>query len=116
MNTTVHVLSWILAGLLFALAIFMDRKGNEKLFTIFHMTVRLLFILILISGILLLRHYFGSAYLKEAIVKSLTGLWVIVAMEMVLVRTKKGEETKIFWIQLLIAFVITVLLGSVYLR
>jgi len=113
--THMHITSWALALILFIIALVLYNQGKEKPGKILHMILRVFYLLILFTGVDLLVHYFGGgemgALLPEAVVKGLAGIWVIAAMEMVLVRNNKGKSVKGAWIQLIIAFLITLILG-----
>ncbi|WP_138416501.1 YisL family protein [Aquibacillus sediminis] len=110
--THLHITSWVLALILFFVARSFYKKGNEKAGKISHMILRLVYLLILYSGGDLLAEYFSTGYqLGEVIFKSLAGLWLIAAVEMILIKTSKGKPTKSFWIQLVIAFIFVLVLG-----
>lgn len=112
MNTHLHITSWVLAFILLILVVVLHKQGKAKAGKIVQMILRLDYLLILYSGGDLIAMYFsGGNMLPEAIIKSLAGLWAIVAMEMIGVRTAKGKPTKGAWIQLIIAIIITFLLG-----
>ncbi|MUK90131.1 DUF1516 family protein [Ornithinibacillus sp. L9] len=112
MNTHLHVTAWVLAFILFAVAIVLHKLGNEKAAKIVQMILRLDYLLILYSGGDLIANYFGgSPMLAEAIVKGLAGIWVIGAMEMTIAKIKKGKPAMSGWIQLGIAVLITLILG-----
>src|SRR5699024_10136971 len=99
--------AFILFGILFLL----HKQQQEKGAKIVHMILRLVYLLILYSGGSLLGHYFGSDMVVAAVIKSLAGIWVIAAMEMIMVRRDKGQPTKGLWIQFVIAILITIGLG-----
>lgn len=111
MNTHLHITSWVLAFILVIIVIALHKSGKAKAAKIVHMILRLDYFLILYSGGDLLKHYFNGTMLTEAIIKSLAGFWIIVAMEMITVRTGKGRSTKGAWIHFLVALVITLALG-----
>lgn len=52
-----------------------------------------------------------DGYLSELIIKILAGLWTIVSIEMITVRTNKGKATKSWWIQFVIVALIAIILG-----
>ena len=107
-----HITSWVLALILFIIALVMYNQGKAKPAKILHMILRLVYLFILYTGGDLIAHYFSSGnMLAEAIIKGLAGIWVIAAMEMILVRNNKGKSTKGVWIQFIIAFLITLILG-----
>ncbi|GAB2533264.1 YisL family protein [Gracilibacillus alcaliphilus] len=110
--THLHITAWVLGLILLFISYGMYKKGN-KAGKILHMILRLDYLLLLYSGIVMLIQYFdiGGAYMGEAIVKALAGLWVISSMEMILVKASKSKPTKSFWIQLVIGFIIVLVLG-----
>ncbi|MRH44192.1 DUF1516 family protein [Aquibacillus halophilus] len=109
--THLHITSWALALILFVLALVFYKQG-KKAGKILHMVLRLDYLLILYSGGDLLMEYLNSGtMLGEVLVKSFAGLWLIAILEMILVKTKKDKPTKSFWIQLVIALVIVLVLG-----
>lgn len=112
MNTHLHVTAWALAFILFIVVVILNKSGKEKGAKIVHMILRLDYLLILYSGGSLLANYFGaSPMMGEAIFKGLAGIWAIFAMEMVAIKLSRHEATKSWWIQLVIAVLITVILG-----
>lgn len=112
MNTHLHVTSWVLAFILFAVAYILHKQGKAKGAKIVQMILRLDYLLILYSGGALLANYFGgSAMMGEAIFKGIAGIWAVLAMEMILVKMSRRESTKSWWIQVIIAIVITIALG-----
>lgn len=113
LNTHLHITAWALAVILTIVTTVLYQQHKDKVAKIFHMILRLLYIVILISGVQLLWIYFESMHslLIEALIKSFAGLWLIVAMEMISVNASKRRPTKSGWIQFAIAFLITLLLG-----
>ena len=113
MNTHLHVTAWVLAFILFIVAIVLHKQGNEKAAKIVQMILRLDYLLILYSGGDLIMNYLGgsSTMTAEAIVKGLAGVGVIAGMEMTLGKIKDGDSAKVGWIVLLVSFIITIVLG-----
>ncbi|MBB6453007.1 putative membrane protein SirB2 [Salirhabdus euzebyi] len=112
--THLHITSWVVALILFFVVLSLSKKpGREKVAKILQMVLRLDYLLILYSGGDLFANYLGTsgAVLGEVIVKAIAGFWVIFAMEMISVKTKRGEKAGSWWIQLLLAFVIALILG-----
>lgn len=107
-----HITAWLVAIILLFVVTSLYKKENNRTGKIIHMILRLDYIIVLISGVLLLFEYdtFGS-YLGEIIVKVIAGLWTIVSIEMITVRSAKGEAAKGWWIQFVIAALIAILLG-----
>jgi uncharacterized membrane protein SirB2 len=113
--THLHITSWALGLILLIISYVMYKKGS-KAGKILHMILRLDYLLILYSGGDLIAEYArigfpGFPLLGELIIKLIAGLWVIVAMEMILVKTAKSKQAKSFWIQLIIAAAIAIILG-----
>lgn len=112
MNTHLHVTAWVLAFILLFVVMGLYKSQKNKGAKIVHMVLRLIYIVILISGVELLWNYFdGGNMLIEALVKSFAGLWAIAAMEIISIKHSKQESARGGWIQLGIAFLITLLLG-----
>lgn len=111
LNTHLHVTAWVLALILLLVSLSLHKSGKRRGAKITHMILRLDYIIIILSGLDLLRHYFSGSMLPEAIIKSIAGLWIVFAMEMILVRNGKNHSTKGAWIQLIIAFIIALALG-----
>ncbi|WP_335870058.1 YisL family protein [Bacillus sp. 2205SS5-2] len=109
-NTHAHITTWVVALILFFVAYSLHRSGKAKAMKIVHMVLRLFYLLIIVTGALL---FFYNQSLDPAFygVKMLVGFWVIGMFEMVLVRLKKGKETKMFWIQLIVSIVLVLYLG-----
>src|SRR4051812_8402512 len=107
-TTHLHVFTWVVGIILFFVAIGMAKgsKGQK----IVHMTARLFYVLIVISGALLL---FGNSSYDAALygVKFLLGLLTIGMMEMVLVRSKKGKSVTVVWILFFVFLLATLFLG-----
>lgn len=112
-----HVTSWILGIILLLVAFFLYKQGNEKGAKIVHMILRLVYLFILFTGAYLLFDVYLANFQMplgaEAITKGLAGIWLIGAMEMILVKTKKGKSATSPWIQFAIAFIIVLVLGYV---
>lgn len=73
------------------------------------MILRLDYLIILFSGGSLFTQY--SNYSAELFIKVIAGLWAIVAIEMITVKTNKGKPTKSFWIQFVITALVAIILG-----
>lgn len=115
MNTHLHITSWVLALILLIVVLVLHKQGKAKGAKITHMIMRLDYLLILYSGGGLFGAYakmgMSGSLLGEVIAKTIAGIWVIAAIEMIAVKTAKGKSTKGAWIQLVIAFIITLILG-----
>lgn len=110
-DTHPHITTWIVAIILFVVALILHKKGQEKAAKIVQMILRLFYIAILVTGFILYMNYAEWDHMLYGL-KFLFGLLVIVFMELVLVRTVKEKSTTIFWVLLIITFLITFFLGG----
>lgn len=107
-----HVGGWSLAIVLLLLAVIFMKSGKSKVAKILQMILRLMYVIIIISGGYLYSLYFqGGGNLGEVTVKALAGLWVIFSMEMILVKMGKDKPTLSYWVQLIVALAIAFVLG-----
>jgi hypothetical protein len=106
--THAHITTWLIALILFFIAIGLQKNGKEKGLKIVHMILRLFYLLIIATGAMLL---FSINIDSRYVIKAILGILVIGFFEMVLIRSTKGKSTGVFWGLLIVAFVITVYLG-----
>lgn len=106
-----HVTAWVLALILFLVALSLHKRGKAKGFKIVQMILRVLYLIIIGTGVGLL----FSVYRIDIwyILKAVCGLWVIGLFEMILSRTADNRRTSTFWIQFVIAFLLVLYLGFV---
>lgn len=104
-----HITGWVIAIILLFVVSNAYRQQKASSGKIFHMILRLFYLVILFSGVSLFFSY--SNISGELILKVLAGLWAIVSMEMITVRTNKQRPTKSWWIQFTIAVLIAIILG-----
>lgn len=105
-QTHLHITTWVVAIVIFLIAALMGKQSKGL-----HMTLRLFYILIIITG--------GALFIKGMDFnmgmlygfKFLGGILVIGMMEMVLVRQKKNKPTGLFWILFAVFLFITLFLG-----
>lgn len=107
--THAHITAWLIALILFFVVVSMQKGAKSKALKIIHMTLRLFYILIIVTGAILLIGL--SSISLMYVLKVLAGIWVISMLEMILVRGSKGKSTGMFWGQLVVAFLVTVYLG-----
>lgn len=107
--THAHITTWVIALILFFVAVSMQKGGNSKAPKMVHMTLRLFYILIIVTGAILLIGL--SSITLMYVIKVLAGIWVIGMLEMILVRSSKGKSTGMFWGLLVVAFFVTLYLG-----
>lgn len=95
--THLHITAWVLALILLFVSYAFYKNGN-KAGKILHMILRLDYLFILYTGGDLFASLFDldSPIFGELIIKGLAGLWVIVAMEMILVKTAKSKPARVF--------------------
>ncbi|WP_324609864.1 YisL family protein [Oceanobacillus damuensis] len=111
-----HITAWVLGFILFVAAMMMQKQRKAKPAKIIHMILRLVYLFILYTGGVLVWEYIqnsGMPILAEAITKGIAGIWIIAAMERILVKLSNGERTKGVWIEFWIALVIVLVLGFV---
>lgn len=100
-----HITTWVLVFVLFIVALILHNSGKQKGAKIVHMVLRLFYILVVLTGGMLIE--MSGMYLFKAI----AGLWVISSIEMILIKTAKKENTKGFWIQFVISIILVLYLG-----
>lgn len=103
-----HVTTWFVAIILFFVSYNFLSKRKMKPQKITHMILRLFYLLIIATGGHLLGLYQFSSL---ALLKSLIGLLVIVSMEFVLSRGKKGKPVNSFFILFGISLVLVLYFG-----
>ncbi|WP_299091809.1 YisL family protein [uncultured Metabacillus sp.] len=104
--THAHITTWVIAIILFFVANSLLKSGKEK---VVHMVLRLFYILIIVTGVIIASgiYQFNGEYIGKIIL----GIVTIGMMEMVLVKAKKGQPNKVFWIIFIISLILTILLG-----
>lgn len=106
-----HITTWVLALILFVVALFLHKGGKEKGAKIIQMILRVLYLLIIGTGVGLLAKY-GFANLSPMLwLKAVFGIWIIGLFEMILGRVANNRRTSVFWIQFVIAWVLVLYLG-----
>jgi len=109
--THAHVTSWVVALILFIVAAtILNKAGKERSQKIVKMTLRLFYLFILATGILLL--FSISVIDGEYIGKAILGVLTIGFMEMILSRSSKGKSTGLFWVLFIIVLLLTIVLGA----
>ncbi|MGA9225934.1 MAG: YisL family protein [Mesobacillus sp.] len=103
-----HMTAWFLALILFFVSLGLHKSGKEKGSKIVHMILRVVYLLILLTGFMLLSSINISIMY---VLKAAVGLWVISMLEMILIRTKKNEKASILWIQFIVALLLVLYLG-----
>ena len=107
-STHLHITAWAITLILF----FVAALAGKKL-TAVHMTLRVMYILVIITGLALFlewRDKIAESGMNYDM-KVLFGILVIGFMEMVLVRKSKGKSVNMFWVLFSIVLLITLYLG-----
>jgi hypothetical protein len=107
--TDPHITAWFLTLILFFIALSLHKNGKAKGFKILHMIIRVFYLLIILTGGMLLSSVYHISLLY--ILKVVVGLWIISLFEMILIKTGKKERTKVLWAQFVIAFLLVLYLG-----
>ncbi len=106
-----HLDSWWLLIVLFLITYFLLKAGKAKGAKILHMIVRLFYIVMLFSGVYLLSMW---GFPLTHVIKGILAIVLIYAMEMILVRTKKGtlgSKAPMYWGILIVSLVLVLLLA-----
>ncbi|MBN8192496.1 YisL family protein [Bacillus sp. NTK074B] len=109
-NTHAHITTWVIAIILFFVAVGLHNAGKKKGMKVVHMILRLFYLLIILTGSLLFWKHQGIDPALYGI-KGLVGILLIGIFEMILVRMNKGKSTNVLWIVMVIALVIVIYLG-----
>jgi phosphatidylserine synthase len=106
-----HVTAWVIALILFFVALSLHKSGKTKGFKILQMILRVFYLLIIGTGVGLLSmvSHIDVWYVLKAVV----GLWIIGLFEMILSRKSRNRRTSTFWVQFIIAFLLVLYLGFV---
>ncbi|MEH7108236.1 YisL family protein [Bacillus sp. JJ1764] len=104
-----HVTAWALALILFFVALSLHKSGKTKGFKVIQMILRVLYLLIIASGVGLLFMVYKIDIWY--ILKAVAGLWIIGLFEMILSRIANNRRTSIFWIQFIVAWLLVLYLG-----
>lgn len=107
--THMHITTWVLAVILLIVASTLLKKGDQKAYKMTHMILRVDYLLIILTGGLLLMQL--SNINGEYIGKTILGVLVIAFMEMVLVKMSKGKSAKVFTIAFVIVLLLTIAMG-----
>ncbi|MCH6265236.1 MULTISPECIES: YisL family protein [Neobacillus] len=106
-----HVTAWALALILFFVALSLHSSGKAKGAKIVQMILRVLYLVIIATGVGLLFMLSNISVLY--ILKAVVGLWIIGLFEMILSRAAAKRKTSVFWIQFVIAWALVLYLGFV---
>jgi hypothetical protein len=106
-----HVGLWSLALILFVIGYIGLKAGWTTFLKIVQMVLRLVFVLVFITGARLVFIWYQAGNYGWPTVKGLFGLLVIAMMEMILTRGRKNEKTGVFWVLLLVGLIAVFYIG-----
>ncbi|KAB2337173.1 YisL family protein [Cytobacillus depressus] len=106
-----HITTWVLALVLFFIALGLHKSGKARGLKVVQMILRLFYLLIIGTGIWILSSLNSISMLY--ILKSLLGVAVIGFMEMIIVRSVKGKKTTTFWLLFVVTLILVLYLGFV---
>ncbi|SFA79273.1 MULTISPECIES: YisL family protein [unclassified Bacillus (in: firmicutes)] len=107
--THAHIFSWFVAIILFLVALKLYNGDNAKSVKIVKMVLRLFYVFILVTGLILIMGLAKITLLY--ILKAALGVWVIAMMEMILSRVSRRQRTSILWVQFSLALLLVLYLG-----
>ncbi|QOY35042.1 YisL family protein [Anaerobacillus isosaccharinicus] len=106
-----HAYFWMVLIVLFLMTFYLYRANIAKGAKITHMVVRLLYVIMVGTGITLL---YLIQFPATHILKAVIAIILVYSMEMILVKTKKGFSQKMltsYWLIFLVTLVVVILLG-----
>ncbi|EIT84548.1 hypothetical protein A374_14500 [Fictibacillus macauensis ZFHKF-1] len=116
---TLHTISWTIGLVLFFVAYMLYKlTTKKKLAMIFHMVLRVLFVLILISGSVLTYQWLNAGVVNPGpfVIKGIMGLALIGLMEVMLQGIKNKEVRKVRWLLFIAALGIVFFYGYVVIK
>lgn len=103
---------WAALLVLFFVTFFLYKKNVEKGAKIVHMILRLIYIVMIVSGVILLSM---MAFPFNYILKGILAISLMYFMEMILVKTKNGtadgKTIAYYWIMCIVTIMLVVLMG-----
>lgn len=106
-----HIGSWAILVLLFFIAYFLMKGGKKTGGKIVHMILRLFYIIMVVTGLGMIFNY---SYPVAYHVKAVLAIILIGAMEVLLVRTKKGtigSKAPMLWGVVIVTLILVILIG-----
>ena len=107
--THAHITTWVIALILFLVAISLHKNGKTRGLKVVQMILRLFYLLIIATGVGML--FSMSTISAMYWIKATLGVLVIAFFELVLIYTIKKKPTGILWTLFILAFVAVVYLG-----
>ncbi|WP_026676159.1 YisL family protein [Fictibacillus gelatini] len=96
-----HVATWALSLILFVITYFLYKRGIPKASNIAHMILRVIYILVIASGVILIVKWVttpGVVNPGPIYVKAILGLIVVSLMEMIIIRTQRRDSKIRYWV------------------
>src|SRR5690554_501318 len=107
-----HALLWLIALILFGLAILFVKSGKEKIGKILQMTLRLFFVFVIATGVALI---IINDFHWSVLVKGALAIWLIAIMELIVTKSAKqqlrGSSSLVFWLQFLVSLILVLYFG-----
>lgn len=107
--THMHITSWVLAIILFIVALVLMKSNNEKGGKIVSMITRLFYIFVIVTGVMLFMSMPEPT--GDYHIKMLAGILVIVVMELIFASVKRQRTTTLYWILFIVILLTTIYLG-----
>ncbi len=106
--THAHITTWLIALILFFIAISLHKGGKSRGLKVVKMILRVFYLLIIATGVVML---FSINITGLYVIKAIGGIIIIGLFEMILSRTTKNKSTGIFWVLFIVFFIAVVYLG-----
>ncbi|RPF57590.1 YisL family protein [Abyssicoccus albus] len=107
-----HITAWVIGVILFLIAYnnISDQQGPTPQYKVLHMVLRVFYVIIIVTGIVLFMDAMGIDGMMYGI-KFLLGIITIGLMEMTLIKKKKAKKSRGFFIGSIVALILTIALG-----
>lgn len=103
----IHVMSWSLTLLLFVISFILLKVNKMKAQKIFHMILRLFYLITLATGIGIVISY---NFMGAAMIKGALAIILLIFMELILIKTRDHDKTLIYWL----VFAVDIILVFIY--
>jgi hypothetical protein len=107
--THLHLTAIVLTIIFFLITFLMQKAGKNT--KVMHMILRVMYIILLVSGGILFFSVFNITFLY--ILKAVFGILMIAFFEMILVRSGDGRTTTIHWILIAITCIFVTYMGLI---
>lgn len=104
-----HVGAWEVALVLLIIGYILYRMDKNKVGKVLHMILRLMFVIIIVSGVWMLFQFRAADVLYY--IKGILGIMTVGLMEMSLLRAAKDKPSGGFFIGALVLLVIVIMIG-----